>query len=154
MLFYTSLFVASLVAALVLFWIYNVVVDSGRAVNRALHSNSKSKHTDELEREINHTAGVDVPSVWGQGDHSNPSQAARTAAIAPSHTVPWGWPNYNQRQSEPAQQHNVSGQQKALPTGWPSRVDRPELAGTKYKVSRKSKNQDPSLSVKNKQWGW
>jgi len=156
MFFYTSLFVASLVAALVLYWIYNAIVDGGRAVNRAFLSPSKSQHTDKLEREISHTAEADTPSVWGQGEHANPEQAARTAAIAPPDSVPWGWPSNDQKQSHsaPARQQAVSGQKKSLPTGWPSRVDKAELAGTKYKVSRKSRSQASSFDTKTKQWGW
>ncbi len=169
MFLYAFLFVASLVVALVLFWIYNAVMDGGRAVNRAIHAGSKHHSVAELEQEIDYADVHGRPALWGQGDHASPAQAARTAAVATADSVPWGWPGNHQEAQEHGPSHvledvalvsphsysgNAPTRAKESTHGWPQREEKTEMAGTAYKVTRKTAASKATLRTSGRPWGW
>lgn len=108
MFFYTSLFVASLIVALILVWLYRAILGAGKAVYRAILPSSKSNPTDHRKRQAVRTTVNDAVTPWGWGEHVKLSQAARTAAIAPSNAIPWGWRGSKRKISERAQRYDLS----------------------------------------------
>lgn len=165
MFFYTSLFIASLIVALIALWLYNALVDIGKVVYQAILPSSKGNPTDHLKPEVVlRTTINDVPTPWGWGEHSKPSQAARTAKIAPSDSVPWGWPGNNSKIREHGRQYDLNGgaaltdpqpdQQAKSATGWPYREEKFDFAGKSYKVSRKATPKKTNLSKTGTPWGW
>lgn len=165
MFFYTSLFIASLIVALVALWLYHALADIGKVVYRAILPSSKGNPADHLEpAAVLRTTINDTPTPWGWGDDAKPSQAARTAKIAPSDSVPWGWPgnnnkirehgnNYDLNAGRPLVEPNAAKKQKAT-TGWPYREEKFDFAGKSYKVSRKAKPKKTNLSNTSTPWGW
>ena len=154
MFFYTSLFIASLLVALVLHWLYHVVVDFREKVSREVLPGSRNKSTVDHESRPVRANITKIPDPWGWGEHTNPSQAARTAGIAPSDAVPWGWPG-NDRDIHAHGQHSDSRAVHAKPVhGWPYREDKAEFAGKAYKVTRKAEIKRTRLSTAGKPWGW
>jgi len=163
MLFYASLFVATLIVAAVVLWLYRALVGAGQAVYQAILPSSRSGITDHLAKEARRTSINDTPTPWGWGDKAKPSQAARTAKIAKADTVPWGWPGNHQKPGQHKAgaahaRHNHEGP-VAKPEakgqiGWPYREDKFEFAGKAYKVTRKATPKKTNLSTTGKPWGW
>jgi len=165
MFFYTSLFVASLIVALIVLWLYHAIADVGKAVYRAILPSSKENPADHLARDtVLRTTINDTPTPWGWGDHDKPAQAARTARIAPSESVPWGWPGNDNKIREHGQQYDlnagvaltepVPGDKKKPATGWPYREEKFDFAGKSYKVSRKVTPEKTNLRNTGTPWGW
>lgn len=67
MFFYTSLFIASILVALVLIKLYRAISDAGKAVYQAILPSSKLKHdpTSHLDKVELNTTVNDVPMPWG-----------------------------------------------------------------------------------------
>lgn len=165
MFFYTSLFIASLIVALVILWLYHAIADVGKAVTRAILPSSKGNASKHLEPAIlRRTTINDTPTPWGWGEHSKPSQAARTAGIAPSKSVPWGWPGNDNEIREHGRNYELNAgaalteptaDKKTKPaTGWPYREEKFDFAGKSYKVSRKVTPQKTNLGKTDTPWGW
>jgi len=165
MFFYTSLFVASLIVALVVLWLYHALADVGKAVYRAILPSSKDNPADHLNREsVLRTTINDTPTPWGWGEHAKPSQAARTSRIAPSESVPWGWPGNDNKIREHGQQYDLNAgvaltepapdKKKEPATGWPYREEKFDFAGKSYKVSRKATPKKTNLRNTGTPWGW
>ena len=164
MFFYTSIFIASLIVALIVLWLGHAIVDAGKVVYQTILPSSKGGPTDHLKQENYRTTVNDVPTPWGWGDHAKPAQAARTIAIAKANTAPWGWPGNNRKIRDHGQQYDLNARIKpsdAAPEenkdsviGWPQREDKFEFAGKSYKVSRKVTLEKTNLSTTGKPWGW
>jgi hypothetical protein len=165
MFFYTSLFIASLIVALVVLWLYHALADVGKAVYRAILPSSKGNSTDHLTSEAYRRTTInDTPTPWGWGEHAKPSQAARTAKIAPSDSAPWGWPGNKNKIRERGQQYDLNGgaaltetapeKKKETGTGWPYREEKFDFAGKSYKVSRKASPKKTNLRNTGTPWGW
>ena len=65
MLFYTSLFIASLIVALVILWLYNALRDVGRTVYQAMLPSSRQNLAKEIQNVGYHTAFNSTPTPWG-----------------------------------------------------------------------------------------
>lgn len=165
MFFYIFLFIASLLAALVVLWLFHLVKDAGRSLYRFFLSGAKSTPLAYVERNAARATADDTPTPWGWGENTNPSQAARAAAIAPADAVPWGWPGNERRdraperrdvlQAEAAPDEMGPKQIKESAIGWPYREEKSELAGTAYKVTRKATSQKTNLNYPaDRPWGW
>jgi len=145
MFFYTSLFVASLVVALVVVWLYNAVADVATQIYRAFLPSSKNNTTKYVRDVPLHTTINDTPIPWGWGSHETPKTVAKTHAAIPSKESPWGWPGSNKSKSVEKEKSKVS---------WPYREEEPEFAGKSYKVTRQVKLRRTNLSTTGKPWGW
>jgi len=164
MFFYTTLFIASLIVALVVLWLYHAIVDVGKVVYQAILPSSKGRSTAHLEHETIYTTVNETPTPWGWGEHSKPSQAARTAKIAQADSVPWGWPGNDRKIRGSGQPfdlnagvkpaESVSDKKKEAVIGWPYREDKFEFAGKAYKVTRKVTPEKTNLQTTGKPWGW
>ena len=170
MFFYTALFVASVIAAIVILYLYNALKDVGTAVYRAFLPSSK----DNLARHINdtpyHATINDTPTPWGW-DGQNAAAAEnplRTIVPAsPNDDTPWGWKGNDQEIREHGRKpttrnaflnkttgERASKTSKQSAVGWPYREEKLELAGTAYKVSRKATPRKTNLKTTSKPWGW
>lgn len=168
MFFYTSLFVASLIVALVILWLYNAVADVGKQVYRAILPSSKSNVTEHVQDIPLNTTINETPTPWGWKSHETPATVAKTRAAKPSKATPWGWPG-NEKE---IRDHGPNGTwpdgskteaslagygekpKSARKVGWPYREEEFEFAGKAYKVSRKAKPKKTNLSKTGKPWGW
>lgn len=165
MLFYTSLFVASLIVALIALWLYHVLTDIGKAVYHAILPSSKGNPTDHLDsKAVLRTTINDTPTPWGWGEHSKPLQVARTTNIAPSDAVPWGWPGSDNIPRKRGKHYDLNAgallteskprdNEKAA-IGWPYREETFDFAGKSYKVSRKTTPEKTNLRKTGSPWGW
>ena len=164
MFFYATIFVASLIVALVILWLGHAIADAGKVVYQAMLPSSKGGPTDHLAKEILRTTINDVPTPWGWGDKAQPRQAARTTSIAKSDNVPWGWPGNDREIRDHGQQYDLDArlsssvaaaeEKKDSAPGWPYREDKFEFAGKAYKVNRKVALEKTDLSTTGKPWGW
>jgi len=162
MFFYISLFVASIIAAFVALYLFNLLVDAGRAIQKSWLPSAKGNATRHVGG-VRHAADTSTP--WGWKGHATPAGAARGHPAKPSASqTPWGWQG---RESDDRVKKSTgldaflqsSAQQKqktaANPTvGWPYREEKREVAGRAYKVTRKAAPQGASLRNAKKPWGW
>ncbi|GMR15393.1 MAG: hypothetical protein BMS9Abin30_1021 [Gammaproteobacteria bacterium] len=166
MFFYVSLFTASLIVALVALWLYHLLTDAGRTVYRSFSSGAKNTPPlAYVERKVAHSTASGTPTPWGWGENTNPSQAARAAAIAPADAVPWGWPGNESKDRAPQRHDELKAAEASLDEmgpkqikesaiGWPYREEKSELAGTAYKVTRKATSKQTNLNPADRPWGW
>jgi hypothetical protein len=172
MFFYTFLFIASVIAALVILRLYHAVVSVGKDVCSAILPSAKDSPTNHLEGVRLQTTINDTPTPWGWKEHSTPSNLARTHPARPSERAPWGWPgNKNEiREHHPgdisshgtgihahANHNNPSPPKEELKkpvVGWPHREEKLEFAGKAYKITRKAKAKKTDFSSSGKPWGW
>jgi len=164
MFFYIFLFIASLLAALVVLWLFHLIKDAGRSLYGFFLSGAKSTPPAYVERNTARTTASGAPTPWGWGENTNPSQAARAAAIAPADAVPWGWPGNDRRDRAPERHDGLKAeatpdemgpkQIKESAIGWPYREEKSELAGTAYKVTRKAAPKKINLNPTDRPWGW
>jgi hypothetical protein len=172
MFFYISLFVACVIIALVILYLYNSVAGVGKLIHRTLLPISKNNLTAHLEDKKLATTINDTPTPWGWESHSTPENVAQTHPAAPSGQRPWGWPGnhhatYDHRSTNGTGNASGSGifhahngsastpEATESPTvGWPYREEKFEFAGKAYKVTRKAKLKRTDLSTTSKPWGW
>jgi len=165
MFYYTSLFIATLILAAIVLWLYRKIVGVGKVVYQAILPSSKSGPADHLDREVMRTSTNSTPTPWGWGGNAKPSHAARTTKIAQADTVPWGWKGSDKviRDHGPGYSHANQAKSSAPPAakpeaksqiGWPYREDKFEFAGKAYKVTRKAAPRKTNLSTTGKPWGW
>lgn len=142
MFFYVSLFVACVVSALVVVYMYNAFADVGRAVYRAFLPSSKNNSTRHL-RDVRFGSKInDTPTPWGWkgGEHDTHASSIKRAAPASASGLN-AFINTHGHESKSV--------------GWPYREDKVETAGKAYKVTRKTTGQKSRPRGGNKQpWGW
>jgi len=169
MFFYTSLFIASVVAALVILYLYNAIADAGRAVYRAMLPSSKERLARQIDVPKYSTSINDTPTPWGWGNHATPEKAAQTHPASSPNGTPWGWKSNNNGMRERAGAtqkatgldafvRNNGGSSSADATkpvvGWPYREEKVEFAGKAYKVTRSVKPRKTNLRNTSTPWGW
>ena len=175
MFFYTTLFIASLIVALVIVWLYNAVADVAKQVYRAMLPSAKNNLTDHVKDVPMRTSINDTPTPWGWNGHGTPKHAAKTHAAKPempSAATPWGWAGNDREIREHGSAHafpNGSKTETAFKSyanklkpaqkpkekvGWPYREEKFEFAGKSYKVTRKARPRRTNLSTAGKPWGW
>ncbi len=174
MLFYTFLFIACIIIALVILSLYNAVMSIGRKVYSAILPSSKDRITDHLEGVTLNPTINDTPTPWGWQNHATPMNEAKTHPALPEPTAPWGWPGNNKAIREHGPGGNDSdhtatgaafskGRIEAKPqsakeqqpmVGWPYREEKFDFAGKEYTVKRKAKQSKTNLSKTGKPWGW
>lgn len=178
MFFYTSLFVASLIVALVILWLYNALMDVGRVVYRAMLPSSKNNITGHVRDYVLPSTGNGTPTPWGWQSKAAPAQLAKTQAATPGESrpaterAPWGWPGNNQVTSKHQPAHACpdgskteaafwgyvakpdSAEKANRKVGWPYREEKFEFAGKSYKTTRRVKVRKTNLSKTEKPWGW
>jgi hypothetical protein len=164
------LFVASLIVALIILWLYHAIVDVGKQVYRSILPSAKNSPVDHLQDVRIHTAINDARTPWGWKSHETPANVAKTHVAKPSEPTPWGWPgngnkirehgpasaypNGSKTESELSGYGEKSESKAKQKVGWPYREDEFEFAGKAYKVTRKRKVKKTNLRKTGKPWGW
>jgi len=168
MFFYTALFIASVIIAVVILWLGRSLADVGKAVYQAFLPSSKANRdpTGHLDTQRLTTTINDTPIPWGWKGDSSPSQVARVTPAAPATLEPWGWSGAKQRARN---NDSNQGSQNFLKTsstapgkkkkekplvGWPYREESFEFAGKSCKVVKARKLRKNHLKTIGKPWGW
>jgi hypothetical protein len=170
MFFYISLFVASIIAAFVALYLFNLLVSAGRAVQKSMLPSSKGNVTRHVGG-VRYGTAADTSTPWGWKGHSTPAGEARThpAKPAPAAKTPWGWQNgqgsargskrttsaatgLDAFMKNGAKQKSVSGGNPNV--GWPYREEKKEVAGRAYKVTRKNTTRSSNVKSVKAPWGW
>ena len=173
---YAALFIAAVIMATVVLWLYRAVVGAGKAVYQAILPSSKTEADDpthHVEDERLALTVNDTRTPWGWREHSTPARAARAAEIATVHAVPWGWPGNDReiRNHEPTlllASHSLTDSESPVQAvteaepedrpnenvGWPYREEKFDFAGKAYKVVRKESLEITNLSTTDTPWGW
>lgn len=157
MFFYSALFVASVIAALVILWVYNAVIEAGKVVYRAILPSSKRKATEHLDKEQRLATTInDTPTPWGWESGATPAREAHTHPALPSKQIPWGWQgNKSKTREHGSSNAKIRSRETKTPSvGWPYREEKLELGGKTYKVSRKVRPKRTNLATTGKPWGW
>ena len=179
MFFYTSIFIASFIVAMVILWIYKSLANVGKQLYRALLPSAKDDPSSKLEPKILPTTINETRTPWGWDSLSKSSnhrlKGLDALAVTPmlnNIPTPWGWPgNYRKiRKHQPADPIlNGSGLipilniDEPIPelnegstsnVGWPYRKEQFEFLGTQYILSREVKLDKTNLEAMVKPWGW
>ncbi|MDH4018445.1 MAG: hypothetical protein OEU84_02495 [Xanthomonadales bacterium] len=169
MFFYTALFVASVIASLIILYLYNSLKDVGKAVYRAFLPSSKEKLARQIQDAPYHSTINDTPTPWGWDGHASPVKQVKTASPSPSDNAPWGWKGGDHQVRENGSKGSASGlnafgnstasghaakTRNQARVGWPYREEKSESAGKAYKVTRKVTLQRTNLKTTSKPWGW
>jgi len=158
MFFYVSLFVASLIVALVVLWFYHLTVDIGRGIFKSLLPGSGKVRSNPAEEVIMATTINETPTPWGWSGHQSPEGLAKTQPALPTEPTYWGGKG-NQDQFREHHPHHGGGASHAASNrrqnaGWPYREEKTEFAGKAYKVKRKVAARTPTPKTASKPWGW
>ncbi len=168
MLVYSALFVASVVVAVVTFWIFQSLSSVVKTVYQASLPSSKGNPgpTAHLDSQRLRSTINDVPMPWGWKGDSSPSQVARASVASPGVPAPWGWSGEknatrdlrrknSSRNANPATSNAANKEKKEKSqVGWPYREESLDFAGKTYKVKRAKKLKNTHLKNMGKPWGW
>lgn len=174
MFFYTSLFVASVLVALVTLFLFNALRDAGKAVYRAFLPSSKNDLSARAPDEVLSTTVNETPTPWGWSNKASQAKTERKNRVFSSKQTPWGWKGNDRVIREHgsrsaaksgaaigldgflAKMENESNstENPVATVGWPYREEKFEFAGKSYKVTRKAKPAKTNLRNTGKPWGW
>jgi hypothetical protein len=147
MLFYTSLFIASLFAAFVGLWAYHAFRKAGQAIFKSVLPGAKTGPASHLGPAIKRSTkkrasrnGTQTP--WGWKSHTTPTNLAKTHAAKPTAV----------RQNpyivaKPKTNHKAD-------MGWVRREEKSELGGKAYKVTRGVSATAEGFKDADRPWGW
>jgi hypothetical protein len=143
MLFYVSLFIACVISAFLVLYLYHALADVGKAFYNVLLPSSKGNLTNHLgDVRVNSTVnGAQTPWGWKGNGHETRGSTLRSAAAKGASGLDGFLNNHANKTSSAA---------------WPYREDKVELTGTAYKVKRTmtaSKKSRPGTNSK-QPWGW
>lgn len=141
MLFYTSLFLASLFAALVILWAYHAIADASQAVLKSMLPSSIKGPTSHLGTPGKRKGKNGPPAPWGWKSHDTPKNMAKTHAAKP----------LMRKNPYVASGADQSHKPEA---GWLHRENMTELGGSAYKVSRKVSATAAGFKTADRPWGW
>ncbi len=172
MFFYTALFVACVIIAMIVLYLYKALLAVGKMVYTAFLPSAKTNFTPAPEEKDLATTINATPTPWGWDRLPKTEHMAQTrpTKITPTNTptklAPWGWPG----NSHGIREHRVSGgvihaifnrdnTSAALETvsqvvGWPYREEKFEFTGTVFKVLHKETPKQTNLQTTCKPWGW
>jgi len=159
MFFYTALLIASLLAALVILWVYRSIKYNAGSVYKTVISETEIGSTSQLKPKAAVASGGSQ-SPWGWKGHETPANAAKTHAALPTEKPHWDWSGsrneVHDQQSENGPYDNVSKRAttRNAGAGWPQREEKLEFAGKAYKVTRKAPSETSDAGTADKPWGW
>ena len=160
MFFYTALFIASLLAALVILWVVRTIRYNAGSVYKTVIPEIEIGSTSQLKPKAAPIASGGSQSPWGWKGHETPANAAKTHAALPTEKPHWDWSGsrneVHDQQSHNGPFDNLSKRaitQKAG-AGWPQREEKLEVAGKAYKVTRKAPSKTSDAGTLDKPWGW
>ncbi len=161
MLTYTTIFIASIVLALIALVFYKVIVQSGKSIY-------SSKEPFSIISIPNPEKGK-AAAFAGQNSSVSPERMAKTHPAKPTERVDWGWETGANHVREHRPHHTTGGgntghcslyndaDSVAPPkqsAGRLHREERREAVGNVYKVTRKVNPLDLNPDDSGKPWGW
>ena len=158
MFFYTSLLIASLVAAVVGLWVFRTIRYNVGSVYKTVLPGAAGDSTSHLKAKAAPITSGDTP--WGWQGHATPANAAKTHAALPTEKTHWDWSgSRNEVREQQAQNGPYDNLSKRANTrkagaGWPQREEKTEFAGKAYKVTRKTSPEPSDSNTADKPWGW
>lgn len=167
MFFYTSLFIASLIVAIVIIHVWRAIANAGKAVYQAILPSAKENNnlTSHLDTQRLTTTINPVPTPWGWKGGANPSQVARSTTPAPANPATWGWSGDNANKQKRMQGHighktvtvngnatRNSAEEKPI-VGWPYRAEKTGFSEKINQANRIEVMRKNHLKT-NKPWGW
>ena len=134
MLFYTTIFVACVIAAIVIPWLYRLISGAGKAVHQTILPRSEHGPTSHLETSPVHNGST----PWDLRNHHAPGMLAMEYAARPKAEQKFAGDNsyYGPRNNYSALKPVKSRMPNA---GWIHREDKPTLKGDTYRVTRRAK---------------
>ena len=160
MFFYTALLIASLVAALVILWVYRTIQYNAGSVYKTVIPVTEIGSTSQLKAKTAPVTSSGSSSPWGWNGHETPANAAKTHAALPTEKPQWEWSGsrneINDRESHNGPYDNLSKPAitRKAGAGWPHREEKQEFAGKAYKVTRKVPERTSGTNTTSKPWGW
>lgn len=168
MFFYVSLFIASLIVAVVLLHLWRAIFTVGKAVYQSFLPSTKEYNnlTSHLEKPRFISTINKVPTPWGWKGGANPAQVARSSTPAPAKPATWGWSGDDSKKRNNIHGHNGhktdtangsvsrnSAKEEPI-VSLPYREDPTDYPGkTANKANRIEKLRKNYLKT-NKPWGW
>ena len=148
---YTTLFIGSLIVAVIALVVYRVVMSTSRSILSSKGPVSIISHTTNRRPGESPFAVAGTLASPNQGSHATPQNIAKTHPALPTEKVDWGWQTKgNQVRVQKARQATAAANTShcslydvdpTTPTdlsdAWPHREDKLEPGGNSYKVTRK-----------------
>ena len=168
MFFYISLFVASIIAAFVALYLFNLLRDASSAIQKSWLPGAKSNPTRHVGG-MRYGTAPDTSTPWGWKGNASPSGSARRHPAKPAAQTPWGWQGRDSSVRETNESTKattgldaflenstqVKSETPGNPTvGWPYREEKKEVAGRAYKVTRKVATPRSNAKSVKAPWGW
>ena len=160
MFFYTALFIASLLAALVILWVFRTIRYNAGSVYKTVIPEIEIGSTKQLKSKPAPITSGGSQSPWGWKGHETPANAAKTHAALPTEKPHWDWSGsrneVHDQQSHNGPYDNLSKRATTRKAGasWPQREEKLEVAGKAYKVTRKAPSKTSDTGTLDKPWGW
>jgi len=166
MLTYATIFIASIILAVVAIAFYRVIANSSKSVLSSKGPVSIISSTPNPRKGPTH--GTVTSATPALKNHVAPVNVARVTPAMPTGHIDWGWKDSgNQvREQHPHHSANAVGRKHCSlydvdPTApakrdvtWPHREEKHEAGGKAYKVTRKVRSERPNLDDSGKPWGW
>jgi hypothetical protein len=142
MFFYISLFVACVISALLVLYVYNALADVGKAVYKSILPSRKDHLTRNIRNVRFNSKVNETPTPWGWkgGDHGAREPVAKGSTMNAANGLD-AFVNKHGNES--------------TSVGWPYREEKNEFAGKAYKVTRRTSPKKSNLQTSgNQPWGW
>jgi hypothetical protein len=142
MLFYTTIFLACVIAAIIIPWLYRLISDAGKAVHRTILPHSEHGPTSHLRTSLVRHGST----PWDLKNHRAPGMFAKAEQKIASDDSYYG----------PRNQYSASTQAKVfMPNaGWIHREDKTAFIGNTYKVTRRLKTREKFPKIVSKPESW
>ena len=144
MFFYVSLFIACVISAFLVLYLYHALADLGSAVYNSLLPSSKGNATSHIGSVRSGSTAYDTQTPWGWQGSGHETRRQRPRSATPSGASASGLDGFL----------NNAGIETTS-VGWPYREEKVGPAGKTYKVTRKPASKKPLLRTGYVQpWGW
>ena len=168
MLTYTTIFIASIILALIAIVFYRVVMGSGKSVLSSKGPLSIIS-TPSPEKGKAPFTTMGTPAIAGQNSSVSPERMAKTHPAMPTEHMDWGWktggshvrehsPHYATDAGNNGHCSLYNDPEPVAPAsrsaGRLHREEGHEAVGNVYKVTRKVNPQDSNPDDSGKPWGW
>jgi len=142
MLIYTTIFVACVVAAIIIPWLYRLISGAGKAVHRTILPRSEHGPTSHLKTSLARHGST----PWDLKNHYAPGMLAKVEQKIAMDNSYYG----------PRNQYSTSTQAKVfMPNaGWINREDKTALNCNSYKVTRRLKIREKFPNIVSKPTSW
>lgn len=153
MFFYTAIFIACVIAAITIPWLYRLISGAGKMVQQTILSGSEKGPVSHLNTNPVYAGNNGASPPWDLVSYNEPSAQARARAKRSAAESNTGKNNsyIGPRNEYSAPLHaNVD-----LPSfGWIQREDKPLQDGTSYKVTRRVRTREKSPKHVNRPSSW